>query len=80
MNLSESGALLQTRCRLAPGGVVELHWGAGGRREVTRAHVVRCAVAVVHADTILYRGAVRFERELRWGALQSGGQNLPVAR
>lgn len=63
-NLSARGALLETRRRLPPGGTIELQWEAEGRRDVSRARVVRCEVAVVLPDSIVYVGAVRFEREL----------------
>ena len=64
IDLSERGALLETGRRLSPGGMIELQWEADGRRDVTRARVLRCEVAVVRHDTIVYRGAVRFERAL----------------
>lgn len=64
LDLSGCGALLETRRRLSPGSVIELQWQADGRRHLTRAEVLRCEVAAVLADTIVYRGAVRFEHDL----------------
>jgi hypothetical protein len=64
LDLSERGALLEARRRLLPGSVIELQWEADGRRDVTRARVLRCEVAIVMHDTIVFRAAVGFERDL----------------
>jgi hypothetical protein len=64
VDLSGGGALLETRRRLSPGSVIELQWQADGGRHLTRAEVLRCEVAAVLPDTIVYRGAVRFECDL----------------
>lgn len=71
LDISGCGALLETRRRLSPGTVIELQWQADGRRHLTRAEVLRCEVAAVLPDAIVYRGAVRFEHDLAF-ALERG--------
>lgn len=66
VNLSDAGALLDTRRRLTPGGSVDLQWEHGTTRLSVRAQVLRCSVVLVTADTITYRGAVRFDRTCAW--------------
>jgi hypothetical protein len=72
LDLSSGGALLETRRRLSPGSVIDIQWEADGRRHLTRAQVMRCEVAAVLPDTIVYRAAVRFERDLPFAPDRGG--------
>lgn len=62
VNVSSDGVLLETARRLVPGASVELHIDQEARRIVARASVLRCSVAVVRADAVMYRGALLFDR------------------
>lgn len=66
VNISRGGLLVALHCRLAPGALVELHLDAGGRRILTQAAVVRCCVAELRSDLVLYHGGLRFDTEIAW--------------
>lgn len=66
IDVSASGALLETAHRLLPGTTVDLHLETDSTRASLRARVVRCAVAAVRAASLSYRGAVTFDRHLPW--------------
>ncbi len=75
VNLSEHGALVDTRRRLVPGGLVDVLIDMGGRRAVARALVLRSAIAGLLADDVTYRGALRFDRPVavaELGRVQNG--------
>ena len=66
INLSTNGALMETPCRLLPGGFVELRYArATDHPVVVRARVMRSAVSIVTASAIAYRGGLRFTSPLR---------------
>jgi hypothetical protein len=66
VDVSASGALLETAHRLLPGAAVDLHIETDRDRASLRGRVVRCAVAAVRAASLSYRGAVVFDRHLPW--------------
>jgi hypothetical protein len=66
VDLSPSGALIQARKRLIPGARVEIHLNADGQRTVLSALVLRCEVAAMEADLIVYHAALGFEYPSEW--------------
>ena len=64
VDLSPAGVLLETDCRLVPGSTVAVQIEQEGRRCASRALVVRCSVAVLRPDLVLFRGALLFDRPL----------------
>ena len=66
VNLSQHGALVETRERLPPGRTVELQLEAAGARHATRAQVVRCYVSAIAKDAVMFRGALAFDRPMPW--------------
>jgi hypothetical protein len=78
IDLSASGALLETTHRLLPGNTVEVHMERGASRCCVRARIDRCAVATLRAGTIFYRGAVMFDRHLPW-FVAPDGYPIPTA-
>lgn len=65
VDLSVSGALLETVCRLLPGGFVELRFASGDDALVARARVMRASVLHLSADRVVYAGGIRFTSPLR---------------
>jgi len=70
VDISASGALVDTGYRLLPGTSVELLIEATRHRGHFRARVVRCEVVHVTASALSYRGAVHFERHIPWLAAE----------
>jgi hypothetical protein len=66
IDVSASGALLESACRLLPGTAIELQIGIRGRRAPIRARVLRCAISDLAAAGPRYRAAVNFDRPLSW--------------
>jgi hypothetical protein len=66
IDLSVSGALIESARRLSPGGWAELHLESGDHRHTTRAAIVRCSVSDVHADAIIFRSALALEHGIPW--------------
>lgn len=66
IDISSEGALVETAYRLLPGSAVDLQLEAFARRIAVRGRVLRCAVVVVQAGSVVYRGAILFDRTLRW--------------
>jgi hypothetical protein len=66
VDVSSHGALLETAHRLLPGHAVELQIETDKARANVRGRVVRCAVVRLRAASLLYRGAVAFDRHLPW--------------
>lgn len=65
IDLAAGGALVEAASRLLPGSNVELHLGAPEWRWSTPARVLRCRVsALVVERGVLYRAALRFDRDL----------------
>jgi hypothetical protein len=72
IDVSGSGALIETTFRLLPGTTVELHVETDTRNTRMRGQVLRCAVVRVHPTAVCYRGAIHFDRHLPWFADESG--------
>jgi hypothetical protein len=66
VDVSGSGALVETMYRLLPGTSVELHVETHTRHTRVRGQVLRAAVVKVRPDGVHYRGAIRFDRHLPW--------------
>jgi PilZ domain len=66
VDVSPAGALIETRHRLLPGSSVEISFAQDVRLPAVRGKVLRCAVALLGADTVHYRGAILFDRWLPW--------------
>ncbi len=66
IDLSESGALLESSRRLTPGATAELQLDAPEGRHTTRGVVVRSYVCALLADQVLFRTALTFERLVPW--------------
>lgn len=66
INVSASGILIETLCRLLPGARVELLLSGRHTRATSWGRVVRAYVVGVAATTVRYRGAVVLERPLSW--------------
>ena len=66
LQLSPAGVLVETDRRLPPGAVVEWSVETNAGRHVTRALVVRCYVCAVGPNTLVFRGALEFERLVPW--------------
>jgi hypothetical protein len=62
VNLSVGGALVESPRPLRPGSNVYLQVTSGDRALGLSARVLRCAVAVIDADGVIYRGALMFEQ------------------
>ena len=66
VNTGAGGALVETRCRLRPGATVDVHFEAPALVVDIRALVARAYVSHMRADTILFRAALVFNREISW--------------
>jgi hypothetical protein len=68
IDLSASGALVAGRRPLRPGARIEihLHAQADARRATLGAFVVRCSIAAMDAERIVYHAALKFERRAEW--------------
>jgi hypothetical protein len=62
VDVSSSGVLLEGHMRLLPGTHVDVHVVTREGRMLIRSRVVRCWVAALQADAVLYRGALAFDR------------------
>jgi hypothetical protein len=72
VDVSSSGAMIETSYRLLPGTAVELHLETESTHTRIRGRVLRCNVARVRASAICYRGAIAFDRDLPWYVEESG--------
>ena len=66
INISSSGALIETGHRLLPGTSVELFLERHRYRAGVRGRVLRSSVVRLHQASICYRGAIGFDRYLPW--------------
>jgi PilZ domain-containing protein len=71
VDVSASGALIETSYRLLPGTSVELHLETGAAHTNIRGRVLRSAVVRVRPSSVCYRGAIAFDRDLPWYAADS---------
>jgi PilZ domain len=67
VDVSSSGALVESRCQLRPGSRIDLHLENEERHEMVGANVTRCTVATIdpHAG-ITYRTALCFTERCDW--------------
>lgn len=66
LDISSSGALIETALRLMPGRSIELQIERAGQITPIRGRVMRAQVARVQPSRISYRGAIGFEQPLAW--------------
>src|SRR5439155_24418115 len=66
IDISTTGALIETEHRLLPGTSVELMLERRHYRAGVKGRVLRCAIVRMHASSVCYRGAIRFDRGLPW--------------
>ena len=81
VDLSASGAAVQSARPLRPGSRVHVRLATRTRTLAVAAHVVRCAVWTLQADGVTYRGALRFEEECQsfWEEQARSGYALVIA-
>lgn len=78
LDVSAGGALIETAFRLLPGAAVEIRLATRRLQHiVVRGEVMRCTV--VRLRPIIYRGAIRFDREVATFA-DAGEYALPVPK
>ena len=61
LDLSANGAQVQSERPLRPGSRVHVRMAARSWTLTVAADVVRCSVWLLQADSVIYRGALRFE-------------------
>jgi PilZ domain len=66
LDISSSGALIETALRLMPGRQIELQIERGGQITPIRGRVMWSQVARVLPSRVSYRGAIGFEQPLAW--------------
>ena len=66
LNASTHGALIETACRLLPGRTLELQLERSGQRSTVRGRVLRSKVVRVLPSSLVYQGAIGFEKPLAW--------------
>ena len=64
LDISASGARLETGYRVLPGQCVEMHFTINGRRASLRGVVVRVEVARLQVGRVWYTAAVAFDQRL----------------
>jgi hypothetical protein len=66
VDVSSDGALVESRHRMLPGAVVDIHLQTHDRRASVRGRILRCGVSRLGSSTVCYRGAIEFDRHLPW--------------
>jgi hypothetical protein len=79
INVSPWGALVEGVTRLLPGTNVEVHVTATQGRVLVRARVTRCAVWMVTADLVVYRGALVFSAAVDLPPIELSATEVAVA-
>ena len=79
INVSPWGALVEGATRLLPGTNVEVHVTATQGRVLVRARVTRCAVWMVTADLVVYRGALVFSAAVDLPPIELSATEVAVA-
>jgi len=74
VNVSNTGALVESATRLLPGTHVDVHVVTTDGRVLIRSRVTRAHVSALSADSVSYRGALTFERAVETAA---SGYRLP---
>ena len=65
LDLSAHGAQVQSERPLRPGSRVHVRMAARNSTLAIAADIVRCSVWTLHADAVIYRGALKFEEDCR---------------
>lgn len=80
IDISATGALVESTQQLRPGSPVDLQVMTDERRAIVRGRVLRCSVAGLHATGVRYRGAIGFDRHLPWFVDdRENGYSVPTA-
>jgi hypothetical protein len=66
LDLSPSGALVAGRRPLRPGARVDVYFHADDGRAAVQAWVVRCSVAAMDADRVVYHAGLQFAERAEW--------------
>jgi hypothetical protein len=78
VDVSRSGALIETMQQLRPGSAVDLQFVTDDRRIVMRGQVVRCHVFKIAGAGVSYRGAIAFDHLLPWHPGTAARSEYPV--
>ncbi len=88
IDISSTGALIETAHRLLPGACVEVHLELPAGRHTVRGRLVRCAITTVSATRVVYQCAIDFDDRLVWiheansigpTAVADAGPEIPVS-
>jgi hypothetical protein len=77
LDVSANGAQVQSERPLRPGSRVHVRVAARTWTLAVSADVVRCSVWLLQADSVIYRGALRFEEACPGVWDQGAGTQLP---
>jgi hypothetical protein len=77
IDVSSSGALVETSHRLLPGTCVELQVEKGNDIASVRGRVLRCLVVRLRPTWVCYRGAIAFDHHLPWFIDDRGEASTP---
>jgi hypothetical protein len=77
IDISVGGVLIETRHRVLPGAIVELHLEIGAQQIRARGRVARCFVSRIGADVICYRTAIEFDSHLPWFTPEPAAYSVP---
>ena len=80
LDLSPTGALVAALRPLRPGAVVHVHLASDGSKATIRASVVRCAVAAMDAERMVYHAALCFEEASEWVRERQAPNRVAVSR
>jgi hypothetical protein len=72
IDVSSSGVLIETPHRLMPGFLVDVHVETSAGPQHLRGRILRCTVAELRPGGICYRGAIAFDRALRFSDADDG--------
>ena len=72
MEISDTGALVESTARLLPGTHVEVHVITRDGRTLVRSRVTRAWVFAVAADAVAYRAALAFDTRVNTTASRVG--------
>ena len=79
LDISASGARLETGYRVLPGQCVEMYFTINGRRASLRGVVVRVEVARLQVSRVWYTAAVAFDQRLTLPITsRRGGHDVPA--
>lgn len=78
IDLSSSGAQLETLHRLVPGRFVHLQVVCPSGTTTVRGRVVRSEISRLQAAGVSYRCGLRFDRSLRWAVEPNGVRYVVV--